>query len=130
MVTGLPAIRRTRRRPAQSGAWGIEGQHRVVVELQEPHQADAALRLPDQGAELLVGGAGRELAVQLPDVGLADAAEDAVQDAIERPFAVEDVAVHEDFEYLLGCHVDAPFARGDECREGGARVEAWDACRG
>jgi hypothetical protein len=50
--------------------------------------------LRDQGAELLVGGACGELAEQLPDVGLADAAEDAVQDAGERPFAVEDVAAH------------------------------------
>jgi hypothetical protein len=30
--------------------------------------------------KLLVGGAPRELAEQLPDVGLADAAEDSVQD--------------------------------------------------
>ena len=62
MVTGLPAIRRTRRRPAQSGVWGIEGQRLIEVELQEPHQADAALRLPDHRAELLVRSARRELA--------------------------------------------------------------------
>jgi hypothetical protein len=47
-----------------------QSQRGVEVELQEPHQADAALRLPDVGGELLVGGAGRELAEQLPDVGL------------------------------------------------------------
>jgi hypothetical protein len=48
---------------------GIEGQRVVKVELQEPHQAGAALRLLDEGAELLVGAAGRELAEQLPDSG-------------------------------------------------------------
>jgi len=49
-----------------------QSQRGVEVELEEPHQADAALRLPDEGGELLVGGAGREPAEQLPDVGLAD----------------------------------------------------------
>jgi hypothetical protein len=52
----------------------------VEVKLQEPDQAGAALRLPDQRAELPVGSARRELAEQHSDVGLADAAEDAVQD--------------------------------------------------
>ena len=33
---------------------GIDGQRRIEVELQEPHQADTALRLLGEGAELLV----------------------------------------------------------------------------
>ena len=103
MVTGLPAIRRTRRRPAWSGL-RVEGQDVVVVEVQEPHQASAALRLPDQRGELLIGGTSRQRGEQRPDVGLADAVVDAVQDDLERPFAGEHVAAHGYVEHLLGCH--------------------------
>jgi hypothetical protein len=67
MVTGLPAIRRTSRRPVQSLA-------------------------------------GRELAEQLLDIGLADATEDSVQDTGERPVSIEDVAVHCHVEHSFGCH--------------------------
>ena len=103
MVTGLPAISRTRRRPAWSGL-RVEGQHVVVVEVQEPHQASAALRVPDQRGELLIGGTGRQRGEQRPDVRLADAAVDAVQDNLERPFAGEYMAAHGYVEDLLGCH--------------------------
>ena len=43
---------------------GIKGQHVIHVELPEPHQPSAALRLRDQGAGLLVGSARGELAEQ------------------------------------------------------------------
>jgi hypothetical protein len=67
------------------------------------------LSLLDERAELLVGGAGRELPEQLPDVGLADAAEDAVQDDRERPFAVEDVAPDDNPKHVFGCLVSSFF---------------------
>jgi hypothetical protein len=41
----------------------------VVVEVQEPHQAGAALRLPDQRGELLIGGTGRQPGEQGPRSG-------------------------------------------------------------
>ena len=63
------------------------------------------------------------------DVGLADAAEDAVQDGGERPFAVEDVAAHWDFGYLLRCHVDAPLPEERIAAKATPMVEARDACR-
>ena len=69
----------------------------------------------------MVGGARRELAEQQLDVGLADAAEDTVQDAGERPFGVEDMAAHQDFYYVLGCHADtsfpSPFVLGEDLQE-------------
>ncbi len=55
--------------PRLVGLW-VEGQHGVKVELQEPHQAGAAMRLADQRAELLVGGTSRQLGEQRPDVWL------------------------------------------------------------
>ena len=61
------------------------------------------LRLPDQSADLLVGGAGLEPAEQRPDVGPADAAEDAARDAGERPLAVDDLAAHQHVEHSFGC---------------------------
>ena len=79
----------------------IAGQRRVEVELPEAHQPGAALRLPDQAAELLVGRARPELAEQRLDVRLADAAEDAVKDGLERQFAVEDVAADRDVQHLF-----------------------------
>ena len=39
----------------------VEGQRVVEVKLQESHQPSAALRLPDQRAELLIGGTRRQL---------------------------------------------------------------------
>src|SRR5260370_24078288 len=103
MVTGLPAISRTRRRPAWSGL-RVQGQHVVVVEVQEPEQAGAALRLPDQRGELLVRGTSRQLGEQRPDVRLADTGVDAVQDYLKRPFAGEYMAAHGYVEDLFGCH--------------------------
>src|SRR6202035_998504 len=41
---------------------------------------------------------------QCPDVGLADAVVDAVQDDRERPFAGQHVAADGDVEDLLRCH--------------------------
>src|SRR6266851_7319617 len=59
----------------------------------------------DQRAELLVRRARRKVTEQRPDVWLANAAEDAVQDGRERPFAVEDVATHHHVEHVFGCHL-------------------------
>src|SRR5580658_8191522 len=72
MVTGLPAIRRTRRRPARS--W---------------------------------------------------AAEDTVQDAAERPIAVEDMTAHQDLYYLLGCHADTSFPGSPRCCSGSGHRSSW-----
>jgi hypothetical protein len=83
---------------------GIERQRVVQVELPEPHQASAALRLLDQRAELLIRAARLELAEQLADIGLADAAEDSRQDLVERPVAVKDVSAHNHVEHLFRCH--------------------------
>ena len=104
MVTGLPAISRTRRRPRLVAGLRVEGQHVVVVEVPEPHQARAALRVPDQCGELLIGGTSRQRGEQRPDVWLADAVVDAVQDNLERPFAGQYVATHGYVEHLSGCH--------------------------
>jgi hypothetical protein len=82
----------------------VDRQRVVEVELEEPHQAGAALRLLDQGAELLIGTARRELAEQLRDIGLADTAEDPIQDTGERPVSSEDVAAHHHIEHSFGCH--------------------------
>jgi hypothetical protein len=86
------------------GGLRVEGQDVVVVEVQEPHQASAALRVPDQRGELLIGGTSRQRCEQRPDVRLADAVVDAVQDKLERPFAGQHVAAHGYVEHLLGCH--------------------------
>jgi hypothetical protein len=83
----------------------VMGQRGVEVELQESHQPGAALRLLDQRPEFLIGGTRRQLGEQRPDVRLADAGEDAVQDVRERPFAGEDVAAHRHVEQLFGCHL-------------------------
>src|SRR5216683_1668155 len=77
--------------PRLVGLW-VEGQYGVTVELQEPDQASAALRLADRLAELLVGGTSRQLSEQRTDVWLADAVVDAVRDDLKRPFAGEYVA--------------------------------------
>ena len=82
----------------------VESQDVVVVEVPEPHQAGAALRVPDQRGELLVGGTGRQLGEQRPDVRLADTAVDAVQDGLERPVAGEHVAAYRYVEDVFGCH--------------------------
>jgi hypothetical protein len=83
----------------------VKGQRGVEVELQESHQPGAALRLPDQRAELLIGGTRRQHGEQRLDVRLADAAEDAVQDVRERPFAGEHVAAYHHVAHLFGCHL-------------------------
>jgi hypothetical protein len=83
----------------------VKGQRGVEVELQESHQPGAALRLLDQRAELLIGGTRRQLGEQRPDIRLADAAEDAVQDVRERPFAGEYVAAQHHVDHLFGCHL-------------------------
>lgn len=82
----------------------VAGQRRVEVELPEPHQPGAALRLPDQVAELLVGRSRLELAEQRLDVGPADAAVDPVEDGLERQLAVEDVAANRDVNHPFGSH--------------------------
>src|SRR5579859_2900242 len=82
----------------------VEGWDVVVVEVPEPHQASAALRVPDQRGELLIGGTSRQRGEQRPDVRLADAVVDAVQDNLERPFAGEHMAAHGDVEDVFGCH--------------------------
>jgi hypothetical protein len=79
-------------------------QHVVVVELQEPEQAGAAVRLPDQVTELLIGGTGRQLGEQRREVRLADTGLDALQDYLKRPFAGEHMAAHGYVEDLFGCH--------------------------
>ena len=104
MVTGLPAIKPDQAAPRLVAGLRVEGQHGVKVEVQEPHQASAALRVPDQRGELLIGGTSRQRGEQRPDVGLADAAVDAVQDGLERPFAGQHVAADGYVEHLLGCH--------------------------
>jgi hypothetical protein len=87
----------------------VEGQHVIVVEVQEPDEASAALRLPDQRAELLVRGALRELGEQRLNVGLADTGVDAVQDNLKRPFAGQYMAAHDYVEHSFGCHRFLPF---------------------
>jgi hypothetical protein len=82
----------------------------VVVEVPEPEQAGAALRLPDQFTELLVRGTGRQLGEQRPDVRLADTGVDAVQDYLKRPFAGEYMATHGSVEDLFGCHRFLPLS--------------------
>jgi hypothetical protein len=62
-----------------------------------------------EGRELLVGGAGLQLAEQRPDVEPADAAEDAVQDGRERLVAGEDMAADRNLQHLFGCHVFPSF---------------------
>ena len=54
MVTGVAGDQADQAASGPVRCLGIEGQRRVEVELQEPHQAGAALRLPDQRADLLV----------------------------------------------------------------------------
>src|SRR5579859_6961510 len=76
----------------------VEGWDVVVVEVPEPHQASAALRVPDQRGELLIGRTSRQRGEQRPDVRLADADVDAVQDNLERPLAGEHMAAHGDVE--------------------------------
>jgi hypothetical protein len=83
---------------------GIESQRDVKVKLPEPHQPGAALRLLDQRAELLVRSACLQVAEQRPGVRPADAAEDAVQNVCERPFAFDGVAANRNLEHLFGCH--------------------------
>src|ERR1700744_330598 len=78
MVTGLPAISRPRRRPAHHGA---------AAQAPNPDQAGAPLRLPDQRGELPIGGTSRQPGEQRPEVRLANAGVNAVQDDLERPFA-------------------------------------------
>jgi MFS family permease len=82
----------------------IERQRVVQVELPEPHQAGAALRLLDQGAELLIGAARLELAEQLGDIGLADTTENPRQDLAERPVAGQDVTAHDHVEHVFRSH--------------------------
>ena len=90
--------------PGLVAGLGVEGQDVVVGEVQEPHQAGAALRVPDQRCELRIGGTSRQRGEQRPGVGLADAVVDAVQDDLKWPFASEHVAAHGYVEHLLGCH--------------------------
>src|ERR1700759_1398719 len=118
MVNWLPSFRRARRRPSQSGAW----ESRVSTESQSSCRNRIRPMLPcacwtrelNCSYEVLTASLLNSTSMS----GWLDAAEDAVQDGGERPFAVEDVSPHWDFEYLLRCHVDAPFARGEDCREG------------
>jgi hypothetical protein len=62
------------------------------------------LRLLDQGAELLIRTARRELAEQLRDIGLTDTSEDPIQDTGERPVSIEDVTAHHHVEHSFGRH--------------------------
>ena len=113
----------------------VEGQRGVKVELQEPEQAGAALRLADQRAELLVRGALRELGEQRPDVRLADTGVDAVQDYLKQPFAGQYVATHRYVEHSPG-PVDVPVSstgtwslEGDRLllgADGDAPGHAWE----
>jgi hypothetical protein len=82
-----------------------KGRCGVKAELQESDQASAALHLPDQRAEFLMGGTSRQPGEQRPGIRLANAAEDAVQDGLKRPFATEYVAAHRYVEDLPGCHL-------------------------
>jgi hypothetical protein len=79
MVTGFPAMSRTRWRGSVPGL-RIKGERRVEIEVEEPHQAGAALCLVDQRAELLIGRARGEVAEQALDVGAAHTRVDAVHD--------------------------------------------------
>jgi hypothetical protein len=82
----------------------IKSQRDVEVQLPEPHQPGAASRLLDQGAELLIRRTGLKVAEQRPDVRPADAAEDTVQHAGERPFAFDDVPANRNLKHMLGGH--------------------------
>jgi hypothetical protein len=104
MVTGVARDQANQAAPGLLPRLRIKGQRDVEVQLPEPHQPGAALRLPNQRAELLVGSTCLKVAEQRPDVRLADTAEDAVQNASERLSAIDDVPANRNLKHMLGGH--------------------------